>query len=312
MQSEVFHEFDAFAESVRDVDSKMMLRNPKRRIWRHSSVNLDGVAVQLGQMGSGNLAQGQLRSDGYLLYVPITETLEYSTNGVVLKKDSFAILEPGCEFCISTKVEHDWCGVFIPTHMLARAGADVESSGSTRRTLRVAAPNRQVIDQIRDTVSQIMTAGANCPHFESTTAASFAAAELLKVASIVVGGQADEPKPHGRPRLPREEIIRRSQALLAERDGGPALVTELAAASGVSERTLRKAFQDYYGLGPVRYMQLIRLHQVYRVLSAADAEEVSVSEVIARHGEWDFGRFASRYRRLFGELPSETLRAKRR
>jgi len=54
MQSDVFCEFNAFAESVRDVDSKMMLRNPKRRIWRHSSVNLDGVGVQFGQMGSGN------------------------------------------------------------------------------------------------------------------------------------------------------------------------------------------------------------------------------------------------------------------
>ena len=313
MHSDVFYEFDAFAESVRDVDSKMMLRNPKRRIWRHSSVNLDGVGVQFGQMGSGNLAQGQLRSDGYLLYVPITETLEYSTNGLVLKKDSFAILEPGCEFCISTKVEHDWCGVFIPTHMLASAGAIVESPSLKRRTLRVTPPNRQVINQIRDSVSQIMTAGANCPQFESTTAASFAAAELLRVASLVVGGQADEPKlkPNGRPKLPREEIIRRSQALLAERNNQPVLVTDLAVAAGVSERTLRKAFQDYFGLGPVRYMQLIRLHQVYRALSAADAEGVSVSEVIARHGEWDFGRFASRYRRLFGELPSETLRTKK-
>ena len=172
--------------------------------------------------------------------------------------------------------------------------------------------DRQFVDQVRESVQQIMTAGAICPHFESTTAASFAAAELLKVASMVVGGQADEPKPNGRPRRPREEIIRRSQALLAERDGEPARVTELAAAAGVSERTLRQAFQDYYGLGPVRYLQLMRLNQVHRVLSAADAEEVSVSEAIARHGEWDFGRFASRYRRQFGELPSETLRAKRR
>ena len=64
-------------------------------------------------------------------------------------------------------------------------------------------------------------------------------------------------------------------------------------------------------MGPVRFMQLIRLHQVDRVLSAADAEAVSVSEVIAGQGEWDFGRFASRYRRLFGELPSETLRTKK-
>lgn len=195
--------------------------------------------------------------------------------------------------------------------MFARAGAFENSSNSAMRTLRVTRPNYQVIDQIRGSVHQIMRAAASCPEFESAIAANFAAAELLKVASLVVGRQADEPHPNGRPKLPRQEIIRRSQTLLEERNGEPILVTELAAAARVSERTLRTAFQDYYGIGPVRYLQLMRLHQVYRVLSAADGESVSVSEVIAKHGEWDFGRFTARYRRLFGELPSETLRSKK-
>ena len=39
-------------------------------------------------------------------------------------------------------------------------------------------------------------------------------------------------------------------------------------------------------------------------------EEVSVADVLLQHGEWEFGRFAARYRRLFGELPSETRRTK--
>ena len=64
-------------------------------------------------------------------------------------------------------------------------------------------------------------------------------------------------------------------------------------------------------MGPVRFMQLIRLHQVDRVLSAANAEAVSFSEVVAGQRVWDFGLFESRYRRLFGELPSETLRTKK-
>jgi hypothetical protein len=35
-------------------------------------------------------------------------------------------------------------------------------------------------------------------------------------------------------------------------------------------------------------------------------EEVSVADVLLQHGEWEFGRFAARYRRLLGELPSDT------
>ena len=117
MKNKIFHDFDAFAESVRGIESKMMLRNPKRRIWSTSSVDLDGIDVQVGRLGSGNIAEGELRPDGYMLYLPLTDAVEYSANGTVLDKGSFAVLEPGCEFCISTKVEHDWCAVFVPSRM---------------------------------------------------------------------------------------------------------------------------------------------------------------------------------------------------
>jgi AraC-like DNA-binding protein len=85
----------------------------------------------------------------------------------------------------------------------------------------------------------------------------------------------------------------------------------LAAAASVSERTLRTAFKEYFGVGPVHYLQLRHLHRVHRAIKAADPEEVSVSQILVGQGEWAFGRFASRYRRLFGELPSDTLRKKR-
>ena len=103
-------------------------------------------------------------------------------------------------------------------------------------------------------------------------------------------------------------IIRRCRELLEDREGESVLVEELAAAGEVSERTLRTAFNECFGVGPVRYLQLRRLHQVYCALRAAEPEAVSVCDTLVRYGEWEFGRFASRYRRLFGERPSETLR----
>jgi AraC family ethanolamine operon transcriptional activator len=96
--------------------------------------------------------------------------------------------------------------------------------------------------------------------------------------------------------------------LLDQQAGTPVSVLDLAAAASVSERTLRTAFNEYFGVGPVRYLQLRHLHRVHRSLKAAAPEEVAVSQILVEQGEWAFGRFASRYRRLFGELPSETLR----
>lgn len=47
------------------------------------------------------------------------------------------------------------------------------------------------------------------------------------------------------------------------------------------------------------------------MVSSTRAQETSVAKVLLNHREFEFGRFAARYRRLFGGLPSETLRAKR-
>jgi AraC family ethanolamine operon transcriptional activator len=309
-----FRDFDAFAHSVRGVDCVMSIQNPTSRIWSISEVDLSGgIRVQQGCLGSGNIVEGQSHSDGYLFYMPLTDRIKYSANGRILEKNAFAILEPGCEFCVSTKVAHDWYTVFVPAHKFARGGDLGEPSlGSEKMSCRVTRPNLQVANQFRAFVSQIMTA-ANCSEFEASLAATCAARELLDVTSLLVWGrQAGQANHPGRPRFSRQGIIRCCQELLEERDGELVFVEELAAAADVSERTLRTAFNEYFGIGPVRYLQLRQLHRVNHDLRASDPETESVTDVLLEHGVWEFGRFASRYRRLFGELPSETLRRRRR
>jgi len=306
VQTHVFQDFDAFAESIRDIDSRMLLRNPQQRIWSISSVDLDEIDVQVGRLGSGNIAQGQLRPDGYMLYLPLTAAVEYSANGSILERSSFAVLEPGCEFCVSTKVKHDWCVAFVPSDLFAQCG-DLPTSPSG--SCRVTRPNRRAADRFRAVVFEVMNVAFNCPQFETSLAAKRARSEVLQIASRVLRPSSTfEPNREGRPRVPRHRIIRHSMELFEKRAGVPVNAGELATAADVSERTLRTAFREYFGVGPKRYLELRQLHQVHRALLAADPEEETVSEILMAHGEWAFGRFASRYRKHFGKLPSQTLR----
>ena len=310
MKSVSFQDFDAFAESVRGVDCVMTLRNAERRRWSVCETSLVGIDVQHGRLGSGNIVEGRSWPDRYMIYVPLSEGTEYSANARVLEDRSFAILEPGCEFCVSTKVEHDWYTILVPSRMLARDRRTAQPpTASERTTCRVTRANRPLSHHVRTLVGRVLATAADCPQIENGAAARAAAAELLEAASLVVGEPlAHAGKPERRPRLSRSEIIRRSRELLEQSEDEPVLVGDLAAAAGVSERTLRTAFNEYFGVGPVRYLQLRRLHQVHRALAAAEPDEITVSDVLVLYGEWEFGRFATRYRRLFGELPSETLR----
>ena len=81
---------------------------------------------------------------------------------------------------------------------------------------------------------------------------------------------------------------------------------DLAGAAGVSERTLRNVFYRNFGISPHRYLMVERLHRARVALHAARPGD-TVSSICANLGLWDAGRFAARYRHLFGVLPSQDL-----
>ncbi len=84
-------------------------------------------------------------------------------------------------------------------------------------------------------------------------------------------------------------------------------MSNLCRVSGISERSLQYAFRDAFGMTPNETMLHRRLHFVRQALLFTDTQSASVTEVAMKFGFSELGRFASRYKRLFGELPSQTL-----
>jgi AraC-like DNA-binding protein len=109
-------------------------------------------------------------------------------------------------------------------------------------------------------------------------------------------------------RRPRMPVMRRFEQVIADHHDKPLYVSEICAAIGVSERTLRLHCLEHLGISPHRYLWLRRMHQVRRALARADATAATVTAVASDHGFWELGRFSVAYRKLFGEPPSATLR----
>ena len=103
-------------------------------------------------------------------------------------------------------------------------------------------------------------------------------------------------------------IVRNAESYLRMHAQRPVHLQELCEHTNTSERTLRRAFIEKYDMPPARYLGNWRLCQVRRTLSASNKLELTVSDAAFNFGFWELGRFASQYRRLFGELPSQTLR----
>ncbi len=105
------------------------------------------------------------------------------------------------------------------------------------------------------------------------------------------------------------QIVERAEAYVVQTQlVGNIALRQLCDITGVSERTLRNAFYDVRGVSPTQSMRRMRLNQVHAALKHSD-QHATVTEVATRYGFYELGRFAQRYKAVFGEHPSETLRA---
>ena len=60
-------------------------------------------------------------------------------------------------------------------------------------------------------------------------------------------------------------------------------------------------------MSPYRYLLLRRMHLAHRELVRSDPAQTTVTQVANAYGFGELGRFAVRYRQMFGEPPSKTL-----
>lgn len=116
----------------------------------------------------------------------------------------------------------------------------------------------------------------------------------------------DDPQAPTVHRLAPRHVLAAEQFIREHAMQAPTL-SELAAAAGVSVRTLNAAFREFRGCTPMQALRDARLNGVRAELLVAPAG-TTVRDVAAEWGYAHFGLFASAYNRRFGETPSATLR----
>jgi AraC-like DNA-binding protein len=110
--------------------------------------------------------------------------------------------------------------------------------------------------------------------------------------------------PVSRGTLRHELIIARFEEFLKVNPNTPLYLPEICAAIGAAERTLRAACENHFGMGPIRYLTLRRMHLVNRALAQRAPPTATVTQVATDHGFWELGHFSVAYRSMFVETPS--------
>ena len=109
---------------------------------------------------------------------------------------------------------------------------------------------------------------------------------------------------HGRPAAVAPRDVKRAVDYIHANLDAPITLGDLVAAAGVPGRTLRQHFRHFKGMAPMAYLRRARYAHARADLQRRDGR--SVTEIARRWGFEHMGRFATGYRRLYGEPPSQT------
>jgi AraC-like DNA-binding protein len=107
--------------------------------------------------------------------------------------------------------------------------------------------------------------------------------------------------------VPPGYLVRAEEYIRANLDG-PLSVLDVAAAAGVSPRTLSGAFRKHRGVSTTGFVRMRRLEAVHQDLLLSPPCATRIVDVAMRYGFTHLGHFSSKYKRAFGEMPSDTLR----
>ena len=303
-----FESFEQYAAALGHADLRMLPLRRGRASWGMFSAEVDGLTVRMARDGGPCLFEGSIAADGFALMICSDAVGKVCGNGTPFGPYS-VMVAPGGAAIQSTSLDVvSWMSVFIPSSRLRMYGTYARSSSHACRVLDVPAQEYSALKNVLSRVSIAAESGA----FENNPSGQKEAAQRLTgvVQRIVVGPGIDTEygQANGRPRRSRVEIIGRACDLLEDRSGTSLHVEELADTLGVSVRTLNNVFREQMGISPRHFVRAYTLNAARSALRSAEPGSVRVSDIAARFGIWEWGRFSRDYQQLFGELPSATLR----
>lgn len=120
---------------------------------------------------------------------------------------------------------------------------------------------------------------------------------------LVVDSPANQP----RAVLPSDRALKNIEDYICANLDAAITRDDLVEVTGASIRSLSRAFEKKYGLGPMAFVRQRRLDACFRVLYGSDRDATTVTNVAMAHGFDHLGKFAVAYKKVFGESPSTTL-----
>jgi AraC family ethanolamine operon transcriptional activator len=229
----------------------------------------------------------------------------------VLTRDSMLTFHSDQEFSLVVPEGFDVVAVAIPEQTLMEAMQpnstdEFEKLFPKSPSVMVAPPGQ--LDDLRKCLLSIFDPGSFEPELLAYPQVQKAmSSAIIGHLAEVLGSATQAPMPT-RSFKGRCQVVKAATEYAMDHLTEPVTVNDLCLQLNISRRMLNYCFQDALATNPVQYLRSLRLNGVRRELRHIGETPASIRDIACKWGFWHLPRFASEYKALFGELPSETAR----
>ena len=297
-----------YMDHLRGADQRVMILG--RGDYRAELTHLDfgDVLVQRSRQTLPQVATGGAHPDlTSIVLLSHIDQPEVRLNGHDAGHRNLLVLGAGREYHQRTADGLHWGSTSMPTvSLMASARALLGQEIPPQSVTRLITPSPSALDRLRslhETSAIMAAAWPDGLHPRVASGLRHALVEAMVTCLAAAGPDETSVTLDSR----SAGVMRRFMEVVEAEPARPLYMMDLCAELGVSGRTLRQYCLRHLGMGPNRYLWLRRMHLARRTLGQGGIG-MTVTQVANDYGFGELGRFAVRYRQLFGETPSATLR----
>jgi AraC-like DNA-binding protein len=297
---------DEFVTLIRPADRKLFVTERGQFAARSTLIDIGQLQAQRRSERLSRVMHIEVSRPGILF---LTEPgPEMYLNGATIRHSDIALFNSGEAYLWRLSGPTSWGAMTLANDDMEAVGTSYLGRRSTGTSgFTVVTPPARALAHLR----MLHGAAGDLPDTFGGSVNQIEFAQAFEQALIMAMVESTGEKDVRSDTLGRQHhqtVIRRFFEVLEAPALQPFRIQTISDAIGVSSRSLRVACEEQLGVSPLQYILHCRMRLVRHALRQADPDITRVTDIATEHGFWELGRFSVKYRHIFGETPSATLR----
>lgn len=224
------------------------------------------------------------------------------TGGLILPTDRIV-------YSAITDIVHDLVIIVDMETVLSVLKAKYNITRFSESFIELNLDNKKV-SSIKNFIQSTIGTVQNFPHLTESYLLKSNIKELtiLLLTDIIASSINIEPIGHSSADL---TLVERAEELIENECELLVLIEDIATKLYTTPRTLQKSFKKYRDYTPVQFLKKRKLHRARKLLMEQASANITVKQAALKAGIADLNRFSNDYSKIFGELPSMTIKKNR-